>query len=560
MSAQSFVRAVQHRAASALGIDEQQRTQTVLTMVENNRRRAPGYWIQLVLATGIATLGLVLNSTAVVIGAMLVSPLMGPLVELGMGFAVGSAFLVFRASIRVTLSVLVVIAGSGLLTIALPFHDLTSEIAARTAPTALDLLIAVFCALTAAFTTVRPTSDTTSAAAGTAIGIALVPPLCVTGFGLGIGALPVAGGAMLLFTANLSGIIVLSVLGFLTLGFNQVRADAVESELSSAEQRSTDRLVARAEAGLQRAFGSRYGLALRLVMPLVFLAAVFVPLRSALEEVTWQVRARDAVRQILADEAPRAVQTRADVERHGISLRLVVIGSQDRAAELERRVRTRVERATGVAPAVVITAVPDARALSAATSAAELAARSDPAQAAPIDLSTLGTHIEQPLLDAWPAAAAGALLDWKLMLPARGAPVLTVYHIGPTLGVAGEALLARTLDGALTQRPRIEDAALTASVAAAPLGREASWHSGAMPLLDWVAGVRGATACVRAPIGDGRRKSAKQRALIDSIRASAASQAGRVTMTDSSAWRIAVVAGACPVAMSPAAAGPSAAP
>jgi len=189
------VRTAQHRAATALGVDESARTETVVAMLQNNRRRAPGYWIQLTLAMGIATLGLVLGSTAVVIGAMLVSPLMGPIIELGMGFAVGSSFLVLRAAIRVVWSVVIVVGGAALLTLALPFHEVTGEIAARTAPTALDLLVAVFCALTAAYTTVRPASDTTAAAAGTAIGIALVPPLCVIGFGLGTGSVSIAGGA-----------------------------------------------------------------------------------------------------------------------------------------------------------------------------------------------------------------------------------------------------------------------------------------------------------------------------------------------------------------------------
>jgi len=161
----ALISAVQHRTATALGVDESGRTETVVSMLSNNRRRAPGYWIQLSLAMGIATVGLVLNSTAVVIGAMLVSPLMGPIVELGMGFAVGSPLLTLRASLRVFLSTAIVVGGATVLTLALPFHELTPEIAARTAPTALDLLVAAFCALTAAYTTVRPASDTTSAAA-----------------------------------------------------------------------------------------------------------------------------------------------------------------------------------------------------------------------------------------------------------------------------------------------------------------------------------------------------------------------------------------------------------
>ena len=75
LHAKSLIEAAQHRAASALGVDELARTETVVAMLDNNRRRAPGYWIQLTLSMGIATLGLVLGSTAVVIGAMLVSPL-----------------------------------------------------------------------------------------------------------------------------------------------------------------------------------------------------------------------------------------------------------------------------------------------------------------------------------------------------------------------------------------------------------------------------------------------------------------------------------------------------
>jgi uncharacterized hydrophobic protein (TIGR00271 family) len=160
----NLTRRLQHWAAEAVHIDEAGRADTVVTMLANNARRAPGYWIQLVLATGIATLGLVLNSTAVVIGAMLVSPLMGPLVELGMGFAVGSSLLVMRASLRVLLSVGIAIAAAALITMSLPFQEITAEVSARAAPTLLDLLVAMFCALTAAYTTVRPGSDTTAAA------------------------------------------------------------------------------------------------------------------------------------------------------------------------------------------------------------------------------------------------------------------------------------------------------------------------------------------------------------------------------------------------------------
>lgn len=134
------VHQVQDHVAAMLGVGAAARRDTVVAMLESNARRVPGYWIQLALSTGIATFGLVLNSTAVVIGAMLVSPLMGPLLELGMGFAVGSSLLVLRAALRVVVSVLFVVGGATVITSFVPFHEVTAEVAARTAPTALEQL------------------------------------------------------------------------------------------------------------------------------------------------------------------------------------------------------------------------------------------------------------------------------------------------------------------------------------------------------------------------------------------------------------------------------------
>ncbi|HEY4133105.1 MAG TPA: DUF389 domain-containing protein, partial [Gemmatimonadaceae bacterium] len=452
----TIVRSLQHRCAQALGVDERHRADTVIAMLANNRKRVPGYWIQLLLATGIATLGLVLNSTAVVIGAMLVSPLMGPIVELGMGFAVGSSFLVFRASMRVLLSVTVAIAGAAALTLLLPFHEVTGEIAARAAPTALDLLVAVFCALTAAYTTVRTTSDTTSAAAGTAIGIALVPPLCAIGFGLGTGLLSIAGGAALLFTANLSAIFVFSIAAFLALGYNQVDAAGVEREIGVFDATRGDLLAARGQTALERVFGSRYGLAMRLCLPVLFLGAVYLPLRNALNEVTWEVRARDSIRRIVSAEAPRAVQSSIVVEQHTIALHLLLVTSLGQATAAERVIRERIEAATGVLPEVSITAVPDATALAQATRTAVVTPNPDA-----LDLTRIDGRVEGALDASWPVAAVGELLGWELIVRSRGASTLVVYHAGDSLGRAGTALLGATITNRLATAIEIADSSMS---------------------------------------------------------------------------------------------------
>ena len=419
----AVTRRVQHRLASGIGVDDAQRMETVVAMLANNARRAPGYWIQLILAMGIATLGLVLSSTAVVIGAMLVSPLMGPILELGMGFAVGSSLLVMRASVRVLMSVVVVVAGAALMTMALPFHELTVEITTRTATTALDLLVAAFCALTATYTTVRPGADSTAAAAGTAIGIALVPPLCVIGFGLGTFAPAVAGGASLLFTANLSAILVLSVVSFLLLGFNQVDAEIVERDFIDPAVTRTGALVFRVSRTIHRAFGSRYGVAMRVLIPALFLAIVFVPLRRALTEVTWEVRTRDAVRRIVKEASPHAMQTALTVDREALDIRVLVIATSRQARIIEDTLVKRVTRAVGVRPTVTVVAVPNGEMLR------EAAASQKPATAPVAPLGSLRERTGTALQDAFPGEA-GQLLTWQLTVLPGDTAVITVYHLG----------------------------------------------------------------------------------------------------------------------------------
>jgi uncharacterized membrane protein len=99
---------------------------------------------------------------------------------------------------------------------------MNSEISARTSPTVLDLITASFCALAGVYASVRPGSDTSTTAAGTAISVSLVPPLCASGYGIGTAAWPVAGGAALLFLTNLVAIVVVATSAFVASGFNRV--------------------------------------------------------------------------------------------------------------------------------------------------------------------------------------------------------------------------------------------------------------------------------------------------------------------------------------------------
>lgn len=532
------IKPLQHAAGAAIGIDETARVETVEQMLAFNARRAPGYWIQLSLAAGIAILGLVLGSTAVVIGAMLVSPLMGPIVELGMGFAVGSSYLVIRSALRVVMSVVVVVIGTALFTMVLPFHEVTAEIASRTAPTALDLLVAVFCALTAAYTTVRRTSDTTAAAAGTAIGIALVPPLCVIGYGLGTVDGRIAGGAALLFTANFSAILLLAVLAFLMLGYDEVEAAALEEKFFSDRATRIDRIAGRAETVLKGVFGSRYGMVARVLVPLVFLLAVYFPLRTALDRVTWEVSARAAVQRILAAEVPGAVQRSVSIDREAIRVRLIVVGEAGEAVALEQRLATELAAATGVLPTVTVLAVADAKALIRATAVPERDAQDALPRLPAVEQAR--TRLSAELSRVWPAQVAGPLAGWSLDVPPLGAPLVTVYHFGPAIGAAGEALVAAALGPALEATPAVRDMRLD-SAAVRLAGDRPAWLATLGARLDVGRAVDQAVLCVSGPPAD------TVDGFADLVRRTVAGSAARAEIVADSAWQHRWTTGRCTV-------------
>jgi uncharacterized hydrophobic protein (TIGR00271 family) len=353
------------RLADAFGVDAGTKKETVAAMLANGRGRAGGYWLQLVTSMVIATLGLIVGSGAVVIGAMLVSPLMTPIIHFGMGLAVGSPVLVVRSAIRIAASSVVVVAGAAAIVVALPFSEVTSEISARTSPTALDLAIAGCCALAGIYAAIRPGSDTSSTAAGTAIGIALVPPLCVVGYGLGTGARRIAAGAALLFTANFCAIVLVSVVGFLLFSFSAV--PIAELERTHAEELTPARLSGRIARRLSQFFSLRASRFVRIAMPLALVLLVFVPLRSALGEVAWEIRVRSAVQAAVRELPGETVQSSVRIEDRRVAVRVVVIGDAERAANIRATLHARLagvvsEKQTSIEIATVADAESLARA------------------------------------------------------------------------------------------------------------------------------------------------------------------------------------------------------
>ncbi|MGP8247618.1 MAG: DUF389 domain-containing protein [Bryobacteraceae bacterium] len=140
---------------------------------------------------------MVQNSPAVIIGAMLIAPFMGPIMGTGLALAVGDLYLGIKAVLNLLVSVAVSVGFSGFLVWLLPFHSATPEIMARTNPNLLDLGIALLFGLAGSAVVCRGGGDGVTALPGVAIAVALMPPLCAVGFGLGSGLnLEIMGGAV----------------------------------------------------------------------------------------------------------------------------------------------------------------------------------------------------------------------------------------------------------------------------------------------------------------------------------------------------------------------------
>ncbi|OQX64616.1 MAG: hypothetical protein B5M51_03190 [Anaerolinea sp. 4484_236] len=185
------------------------------------------YFVLVVLSSMIATLGLLTNSGAVIIGAMLVAPLMSPIIGLGLGSLIGDEKLLRDAGSAVVRGAVIAIMISVALTWAnnaLPFvtlQELPVEVLSRTRPSPIDLLIALAGGLAAAFALAQPSLS--AALPGVAIATALMPPLGVIGIGIAMGRWDVAGGAFLLFVTNSVTIAFASMLVFFALGFSPGR-------------------------------------------------------------------------------------------------------------------------------------------------------------------------------------------------------------------------------------------------------------------------------------------------------------------------------------------------
>ncbi|MEO0463926.1 MAG: DUF389 domain-containing protein [Pseudomonadota bacterium] len=158
------------------------------------------YLFMTAMSGGIAVLGLLLSSPAVVIGAMLLSPLMDPIMGLGFALAIGDYHWLRQSARSLAWGTVMAVALTALVVWLSPIQTITPEIAARTQPNLFDLFVALFSALAGAYAMIRGREGTI---VGVAIATALMPPLATVGFGFATWNWTVFSGALLLYVTNL---------------------------------------------------------------------------------------------------------------------------------------------------------------------------------------------------------------------------------------------------------------------------------------------------------------------------------------------------------------------
>ncbi len=273
-------------------------------------------WV-LFFAILIASVGLNVNSTAVIIGAMLISPLMGPIVGIGYGAAVNDFALIRSAAKVLAIFTVLSLATSALYFALSPLDVPQAELLARTSPTLWDVLIAAFGGAAGAVAQTRRSFN--NIVPGVAIATALMPPLCTTGFGLANDRWDMVAGAFYLFTIN--GVFIAAA----TLAMSKLMRLPKRGAVDAAVQSRHRALIAR-------------GLTAVLV-PSVWLGWRFV------QHELFSNAALSVARQLKDEPDSPVVAFEVDAEQR--RLRLTLVGAADEAA-LQGRARELFARA-GVA-------------------------------------------------------------------------------------------------------------------------------------------------------------------------------------------------------------------
>ncbi|WP_324262375.1 TIGR00341 family protein [Altererythrobacter sp. H2] len=267
-----------------------------------------------IMSAGIAILGLILSSPAVVIGAMLIAPLMGPIIGLGFAMASGDYVWLRKCAKSVAIGATLAVLFCAVIVFMSPLKTVTAELAARTRPNLFDLLVAIFSGLAGAYALIRGREG---AVVGVAIATALMPPLATVGFGLATLNWTVFSGSLMLFITNLVAISLTAAVMARLYGFT--------TELSAKHTRWQNFLI------------------------LGTLIALAIPLGLALRTIAWEAQASRQINRIVIDafdDESRLSQIDIAYDATPVRISATVLTPHlkpDAEAEIERQLEGRLD-------------------------------------------------------------------------------------------------------------------------------------------------------------------------------------------------------------------------
>ncbi|MBN1700132.1 MAG: DUF389 domain-containing protein [Spirochaetales bacterium] len=197
------------------------------------------FYVLLILSCLIATAGLYLDSPAVIIGAMIVAPLMGPLFGFSAGMLWGSGKVLREAVTTLFKGTVLVVGVTAAMSFFIPGISVTGEMLSRIKPSFFDVMVALCCGLIGAYAFVN--KRVSSAIPGVAISVALMPPLCTVGIGIGLRNWDMAKGASLLYGINLTGISLAALVVFYLVRLHPKAED--EGEFLKARVRAIGQVI-----------------------------------------------------------------------------------------------------------------------------------------------------------------------------------------------------------------------------------------------------------------------------------------------------------------------------
>ena len=289
----------------------------VFKLLSDGARPTIEYYILTILSCIIATTGLIQGSTATIIGAMIVAPLMTPILAFSLGVIWGDIDLIKTSMQSIIKGTVIAILISALIAYLVPIPTYSGEIIARTKPSLFDIIVAVASGIVGAYGNANKKISNTLV--GIAIAVALMPPLCTIGIGLGKFNIEIATGATILFIINLVSISLAGAIVFWAMKIHPVLADEGQVKKRALYQ---------------------------IAMSIIILVAISIPVGIYMWDGFKIATSQETVRKVMLQDYPglSIFQMKTERIRHGHRLILIITGKQQPSQEDIDALKNRIMR------------------------------------------------------------------------------------------------------------------------------------------------------------------------------------------------------------------------